>query len=196
MHAYWRLTEYILLTIEHDPNPQLEPAHNLLRRLRTRKLFPFVGERILTPNLPGFRIEDIKGQLMAFLRQIVGEDIVPDDDVFCRMVKMGCGRGKLNPVVDQTTFFLPVKNDGDEDGFTIIDEYVLGGVPAGKAVFTKNIHSLLTCHFFTYLEAVSRLLPQEFEETYLRIFCRHPNQKRAVSKAFDEVITSLWAHAH
>ena len=139
MHAYWRLSEYILHTIEHSPNSQLEPAQRVLRRMRTRNLFPFVGERILTPNLPGYRLEVVKNQLIEILREIVGEDVVPDEDVFCRMAKMGCGRGKLNPVVDQTTFFLPVKNEKDEDGFTTIDEWVLGGVPVGRKQSSFNI---------------------------------------------------------
>ena len=43
-------------------------------------------------------------------------------------------------------------------------------------------------HFFLFFaENCSRLLPSEFEECYLRLFCRYKSQKDAVRTLFNEV---------
>jgi hypothetical protein len=41
--------------------------------------------------------------------------------------------------------------------------------------------------FRVVVESVSRLIPNEFEETYLRVFTRHVWQKDIVDRAFQQV---------
>lgn len=168
LHAYWKLGEYILKLIEFSDQEEMRPAREIIERLRQRKLFPFVGERLLQPELNKSLGGDhvVKEEILALLRETVGPDVVPDDDVIPKEVKIGYGKGKrVNPVTQLTTFYEPRKVDSS-DGFREVNDWVLGDVPA---------------------DSVSRLLPHEFEERYIRVYCRHKSQKAVVRQAFDKV---------
>jgi hypothetical protein len=45
--------------------------------------------------------------------------------------------------------------------------------------------------FVLSTDSVSRLIPREFEEIYVRIFCRHADQRALVDQAFEEVSSFL-----
>jgi HD superfamily phosphohydrolase len=48
--AYTRCSDYLLNVIEHSPEPQLAAAQEVLRRIRTRRLYRFVAEFMLTDD--------------------------------------------------------------------------------------------------------------------------------------------------
>jgi hypothetical protein len=160
LSVYWRLSEYVIKLIEFSPLPAMEPARHLVRRLRKRDLFPFVGERLLSRchrASSGDR-DEVRRAMVQHLRSAdVAPEDVADDDVICKAVKLGYGKGSRNPV-DSTTFFDPRKTDGFIE---------LGAVPSSS---------------------VSHMLPKEFEEKYIRVYCRYRRQRDCVKLAFDQVI--------
>lgn len=48
MHAYWRLGEYLLRSIQHSTNPELAGGRAILHRLFSRDLFACAGEILLS----------------------------------------------------------------------------------------------------------------------------------------------------
>ena len=139
-------------------------------------------------------------------------------DIFCRVFKMGFGKGKENPVTASTSFFRPVKNmeiDSDTNiGGNVT--YTEGIVHSSTFISLTSvlILSVIKNHFrmsfilcfvffliaspgclltFVFLFEMSvncsRLIPTEFEETYLRMFCRYKSQSTAVSRLYTRVST-------
>lgn len=62
-------------------------------------------------------------------------------------------------------------------------------------LISKNGGGLLSVHLFhvcndvglSLAESISRLIPNEFEETYLLVYSRQASQREVVEKAFQEV---------
>jgi HD superfamily phosphohydrolase len=107
MHAYWRLGEYIMKSIEHSFDPNLAPAQALIERIRRRDLFSFVGETLLPANEYNASVSkhmhaEIMTMLGRFQKQLGAEaeaaPTVTENDVFCSVVRMGYGKGGKNPV--------------------------------------------------------------------------------------------------
>lgn len=111
---------------------ELAPARAMVHRIRTRDLFAFSGEIILSAErrsqlqLGGFgATEKIKKDLVDLLPQHlrpqaspnpadVSDVSLPDEtlceqDIFCEIVKMSYGKGAKNPVSGPTAFYEPKK---------------------------------------------------------------------------------------
>ena len=66
-----------------------------------------------------------------------------DDDIFCRMIKMGFGKGKLNPVTDSTSFYQPQKNARTDSDVT----YAEGVVHPSELLLNLNVDILTPLNF-------------------------------------------------
>ena len=66
-----------------------------------------------------------------------------DDDIFCRMIKMGFGKGKLNPVTDSTSFYQPQKNAHTDSDVT----YAEGIVHPSELLLNLNVDILTPSNF-------------------------------------------------
>lgn len=76
---------------------------------------------------------------------------------YCNLLFIG--KGGKNPVSELTTFYLPPKAGSN-------GSMIVGLAPS---------------------ESVSRLLPREFEEIYLRIYCKHKAHLPVIKAAFEQV---------
>jgi hypothetical protein len=174
MHAYWRLSEYVLRSIQHSFSPELAPAQAVIERLFRRDLFACAGEVLLSAEqskvLAKGGAEGVKEQLWALREEWIARPgaeessgalkEVGKNDIFCAVVKIGYGKGGLNPVSELTSFYLPVKTPDGETSRGSVD---IGVVPQ---------------------ESVSRLVPREYEETFIRVFTRSRAHKAAVADLF------------
>lgn len=93
----------------------------MLLRLRRRQLFLFVGEILLPPSQAHVR-HVAQEQLLAIMTE-QGQTI-SCSDIICNVVKMGYGKGGLNPVTDLTAFYKPNKLNNHE-------EYAVVSLPPG-----------------------------------------------------------------
>lgn len=103
MHAYWRLGEYILKQIENSLDERLAPAQEMIARIRSRDLFPFVGQTLLASNEYNSGVsKHMHDEIMSILQK-QGKTGVESQDVFCSVVRMGYGKGGKNPVTGAHT---------------------------------------------------------------------------------------------
>lgn len=185
MHAYWRLGEYLLRSIQHSFSLELKPSRDLIERLNKRDLFSCVGEVLLsadqTRSVAKGGSQGVKKHLLQLKDRVLagsheqdniasfGADLeaLTADDLFCAVVKVGYGKGGLNPVSQLTTFYLPKKQDlsssNSQASVPLTDTVEIGVVPQ---------------------DSVSRLIPREYEETYVRVFCRRKAQKGCAESLF------------
>eukprot|EP01038_Epipyxis_sp_PR26KG_P010096 gene10096-13571_t len=256
LHAYWKLGEYIIRQIENSPMKELKQAQLTLKRLRKRDLFSFVGEIILSPQLQlklitsknkfksnkniTKRVQEeillIKHSLEMLHYDNNNDNIfnvfreIDDKDIFCTVVKMGYGKGNLNPVLDSTVFYRPKKNntmelvqyitleandnnDNNNNNGSIYNEretHANNNLHSSNKNYNHIYQSLLELkqqqnnnHKSTEIikeewevgvvpsDSISRLIPKEFEETYVRIFTRYKHQRPYVQLLFQE-----WCDAH
>ena len=181
LRAYCRLSDYLIPLIEHSHDLGLQFSRDIVDRVRRRDFFPFITEIILEPS----HIKSLTGRLVnSRTCQNIGElvkkeildiwtsdkktyvDVVESsdefdvvEDLFCLAVKIGYGKGGKNPVTNGcTTFFKPRELNAGS------------GWDVGPLAQTS----------------VSRLLPSEFEETYIRIFCRYNKQSAIVHDLFEK----------
>ena len=208
----------------------------MIHRLRTRDLFAFAGEIILSAErraqldlTGGGASERIKKDLVVLLQVSRGTAAaahnaveVSEKDIFCEIVKISYGKGAKNPVSGPTAFYEPKKNHttttsgsassadlaglvpgpGEEDPEMVQQNlhWSVGVVPQGKrfrfsfCVLISLYHMLTACSHaygvFLYkciVDAVSRVTPREFEETYIRVFCRYKAQRDTVKEIFQQV---------
>lgn len=118
----------------------------MITRIRKRDLFAIVGETILTPVLraklaaTGGRPEDnIKRQLLELfvLNKKPEEENIPQEDIFCQLVKIGYGKGNVNPVSSLTAFYEP--NKGRNKGANTSDDaWCVGVMPEGEKTQNKT----------------------------------------------------------
>jgi deoxynucleoside triphosphate triphosphohydrolase SAMHD1 len=171
MHAYWRITEWIVKYIQHSTIPELEPSRDLLNRLWKRDLFVCAGEILLDmeqTDIASLKAPAIVAQLQKLKKaipscnsleeaeaEVKAMKVLGDNDIFVTMFKLGYGMKGKNPVSDCTTFFIPSK-DGS------------GAVEVGHVG----------------QDSVSRLIPKEYEEKYVRVFARHKSQVPALKRLF------------
>ncbi len=185
MHAYWRITEWIVRHIQHSTIPELAPSRALLERLWTRDLFVCAGEILvdkaqlesqgksaslksveIVKQLHELRINECAeitesqsnaGAELWTDAELNALKTIGENDIFVTVIKLGYGMKGKNPVSDGTTFFLPSK-DGS------------GKVEIGQVL----------------QDSISRLIPKEYEEMYVRVFARHRHQKTVLKKIFDK----------
>jgi hypothetical protein len=61
---------------------------------------------------------------------------------------------------------------------------------------------IMTAYFILYdtyhadADAVSRVTPKEFEETYIRVYCRHKHQNETVRDVFQQVSTGRYGDVY
>ena len=208
MHAYWRYTEFIVRMIQHSTQPELAASRKLIERVFARDLFVCVGEFLLkTTDNKKYSNDSVQ----AALRKINGErdqqssPPIGDDDIFVSIVKMGWGTNK-NPI-EQVAFYLPVKRESaGTNGMSptssqsslpdlSVDGIDKSRVSLGASHRSSNSGSSskvsnadgpgeeVTIGVVTQ-ETLSRLLPTEYEEKYVRVFARHKAQKEAIATIF------------
>jgi len=174
MHAYWRITEWIVKFIQHSSQPELAPSRDLLNRLWKRDLFVCSGEILL--DLQGGETAPKSAQIVQQLHklkrsippaetieeaeaEVHAMKVIGEDDIFVTVIKLGYGMKGKNPVSDGTTFFLPSKDPGT----------------AGTVLEMGQV----------YQDSISRLIPREYEEVYVRVFARYKLQKAALTRLFN-----------
>ena len=96
--------------------------------------------------------------LQAAEAELQAMQAIGDDDIFVTVIKLGYGMKGKNPVSDGTTFFLPSKEPGS----------------AGAVLEMGQV----------YQDSISRLIPREYEEVYVRVFARYKAQKAALTRLF------------
>lgn len=221
-HAYWRLGEYMFRDIEHSWTPELQPAREIIERLRKRDLFPQAAELILKPeevdlirggaaSLKNALLQINKKRMLKSIpadphvssssssaslassqspgsqstleespahgKKAKDKEFIPSggyldasaaaSDIFCCVIKLDYGKGGKDPVSEMTTFFRPIKSDDASSHPGSVDYEV--GPPV--------------------LEAVTRLVPKEYQEVQLRVYCRYKHQKAVVASLVEE-----WSH--
>ena len=207
----------------------------MIHRLRTRDLFAFAGEIILSAErraqldlTGGGASERIKKDLVVLLQVSRGAAAeahnaveVSEKDIFCEIVKISYGKGAKNPVSGPTAFYEPKKNHtttsgsassadlaglvpgpGEEDPEMVQQNlhWSVGVVPQGTRFRTISCvlislyeqstacsHAYGVLLFECLVDAVSRVTPREFEETYIRVFCRYKAQRDTVKEIFQQV---------
>jgi HD superfamily phosphohydrolase len=158
MHAYWKLGEYLLKQIENSVSTELEPARQALLRLRRRDMVAFVGEILLDPE------GTVLGKSRDTIKnEIMGDSQFPNSDLFVSIIKIGYGKGGRDPVSELTTFYSPRKAKGANPAHP---GWEIGSLPA---------------------DSISRLIPREFQETYVRVYCRYKHQLTTVQELFEQV---------
>ena len=82
---------------------------------------------------------------------------LPEEDLFCVPVKIGYGKGAVNPVSDSTTFFKPRKHTTSLEDSAALgrEDYHVGILPQGS---TSTLLILLipkiTCIYLCFLASV------------------------------------------
>ncbi len=118
----------------------------MIHRIRKRDLFAFAGETIITPALRakliesgGYGEQNIKRSVLDLMETKSDELQLPPRDFFCQIVKIGYGKGNINPVSTFTAFYEPNKMDESSfnlriDGDRSNEEvgWRVGVVPEGK----------------------------------------------------------------
>jgi hypothetical protein len=162
----------------------------MIHRLRKRDLFCFAGETILNTKIitqllgPKDQSElKIKQQLIELIagnNKVNNNDDnhdgpktkklrsieIREADLFCQIVSIGYGKGNLNPVSDLTSFYAPTKDIGDTTTSTGPIKWKVGVIPEGS---------------------ISRIVPKEFEEVYIRVYSKNKDQLPTVRSAFLQV---------
>ena len=157
MRAYWRLSEYVLKLIEFSETPELAPARHVIERLRRRDLFPFVDERVLAKEDEHLgRSRCLPLEVVKVLREMGVEANTIANEDVLCKVVVISYGKGQRNPLDTTTFYESRKDDAS---------LVLGAVRS---------------------ESLSRLLPREFEDTCVRIYCRRRAQRPLVRQAFAE----------
>jgi hypothetical protein len=130
---------------------ELQPARNMIHRIRRRDLFTFAGETIITPVLRaklvesgGYGERNIKKSILDLMETKSSELQLPESDFFCQIVKIGYGKGNINPVSTFTAFYEPNKSDDSSFDITIDNNqngWRVGVVPEGLShsfIFHKS----------------------------------------------------------
>lgn len=153
-----------------------------MQRLRKRDLVVCVGEILVGSNDKCYADiamgpNHIKSQIMSLWEEheehererkcLLESDcieIVQECDLFVTIIKLGYGKGGHDPVSELTTFYSPIKG-GD------------GAVETRSLTQGMVTVDLSHPHLSKYVvESVSRLIPKEFEEMYIRLYCRFKHQ--------------------
>ena len=168
MGAYASLSDWIVLSIQHSKDRRLAPARDLIHRIRTRDLYRFVGEVIDVSN--GLKCKAREAQVTKALVEYANansfqasdvsgsspppSEPVTEADILVCVVDIGYGKGSQNPV-DSTHFFASVRSEGGR-----VD---VGLIPSAK---------------------VSAMVPQVFQERWVRVWSRDQTKSPIVKAAF------------
>lgn len=99
-----------------------------MMRVRTRNLFVYVGETLLSSNDYNSNIsKSLHSELMVLITKIISGDTraessaglgIPSEDIFCSVVRMGYGKGGKNPVTELTNFYQPDRLPRNRDAIS------------------------------------------------------------------------------
>ena len=120
----------------------------MIHRIRKRDLVAFAGETIITPALRtklvesgGYGERNIKKSILDLMETKPTELQLPENDFFCQIVKIGYGKGNINPVSTFTAFYEPNKSDNNGSFDITVDNnhhgWRVGVVPEGKTSLFK-----------------------------------------------------------
>jgi HD superfamily phosphohydrolase len=196
MRAYWRMSEYLFKTIEFSTMPELQAARDMIHRIRRRDLFGFAGETILTSQMMERLLENsgnssapVKHALDSVVKRQLWEMITDDvlshtaaltyDDIFCFVIKIGYGKGNKNPLTTSTAFYAPDKSANSNTNSTSPAAAIRNNCSSTVSTTVWKLGSLPE-------DAVSRVIPREFEEVYIRVFTRHKAQQNYVQEVFTQ----------
>lgn len=128
----------------------------MIHRIRKRDLFAFAGETIITPTLRarlvesgGYGEQNIKKSLLDLMETKSDDLQLPPSDFFCQIVKIGYGKGNINPVSTFTAFYEPNKSEDEDSSLQITENncnveggWRVGVVPEGEHLkyLTVGIH--------------------------------------------------------
>jgi len=206
LNAYWKLGEYLLKVIEHSFEDELEPARQLISRIRHRDLFPFIGEVLFSSSDHGSRdpatmgevfrgnSDMVKSQIYEIVEKILDSEKKPKDfikleDIVCVVVKLGYGKGGRNPVTELTTFYKPIPTQETAEAAEGDELNGEGCIHSNNSNNQANLEGNVLIGI-ALPQSISRLIPQEFEEIFVRIFCRFKNQKKIIGRAFEQWCSS------
>ncbi|KAI8996994.1 hypothetical protein BDB01DRAFT_712761 [Pilobolus umbonatus] len=160
---YANLSDDLLRTIERSKCTELEESRSIIRCIRTRKLYKFVDEFLIHPELEPF-INKALSNLLCLkqetfkIQDIIGHqtnnDHLDERDVIANFSKINYSMNDQNPV-DSIRFFSK-----------------------------HNIHE----PFHIPKEQVSYMIPSTFQDVTLRIFTRTPSKTDAIRSAFHKYI--------
>lgn len=110
-----------------------------------------------------------------------GEGVtVHKQDIFVQIVHMGYGKGGINPVSHLTTaFYEPVKQGDEGDSVSAVSNHQLHVDASGQVWRVGGVPA----------DAVSRILPSEYEEVYVRVYSRFKKQSALLKRVFLKVRT-------
>jgi len=147
---YCNLTDCILKTIETSTAQELQPAREIIKRIRTRKLYKFADEFIIPPekwtHFPKNKITESE----ILTHQDASQIKLTERDVIADVCVNNYAMKDKNPV-DNVKFF---------------------------SKWEQNTS------FRIPVESVSLLIPSQFSERYIRIYCRDADKVPAAQKAF------------
>jgi len=117
---YWKLTDCILKQIECSEEPSLEPSRQIIERLRLRKFYKHVGEKILTPDMHS--LEDITEEKLI---QFAHGELDIKDIIIQKLTLNYSLKGGQNPV-EKVLFYSKYTPN---ESFLIPKEKVSGLIP-------------------------------------------------------------------
>eukprot|EP00939_MAST-03C_sp_MAST-3C-sp1_P002569 g2569.t1 len=157
--TYTNLTDSILHVIEYEAKQKgahegLKSARNLLRRVKRRKLYSHIGEKLLDPREWGGKSNGvIKRTILSEVLRNVDEKAnrigLLQAGIYVDVVKINYGMGKKNPV-DHIMFYL--RSTDFDDGSQL----------EGRSLDPHQI---------------SCFVPHVFEELYARLYIKHLPEK-------------------
>ncbi|KAI8583987.1 hypothetical protein K450DRAFT_220918 [Umbelopsis ramanniana AG] len=136
---FWKLTDGILKTIEHSEDDELKDARQIIKRLRTRKLYRFVDEFLIPAGMESHITKDKISARELVSYQSDNSGLV-EEDVIIEWLVINYAMKDRNPM-DSVRFFS--KRHQDQGSFTIPKQQVSSLVPSqfqeiNIRVFARN----------------------------------------------------------
>jgi len=163
MEAYSKVTDCILNVIQCDTRPEMLPAQNVLKDLRSRRMHKHVGEMLLSgESSQSVAISELIASAPKQIFALVPDeakqssdgnsenDLLKLEEIQIGTIGINYGKKDKNPI-DQVSFYLT----------------------SADTVATK----METQH-------VSLLIPKVFSEKYLRVTCRNRSKAKLVNEAY------------
>lgn len=162
VQGFETLSDSILLEIERSTSDTLEKARAIVRRIRKRDLYRFVGmylipsKRSCSEALSDEEREFFKNiSAEMILQEVEEKDKVPSDDVIVNHLTLNYALKDKNPM-ENVRFY----SSSRPDAFKIPKDHV------------------------------SMLIPDQFAEHYLRVYCKTPQNAERVKAAFQSLLRS------
>ena len=157
---YTYLTDNIMYDIQVSEDPRLAPAQELVRKLKRRDFYPYVGEIVFDSSMKGSLTSSLKGK--ELLKKVTEKDIVAcasqdsdgtqlrEEDISLRKYTLNFAQGEKSP-------------------FECVKFYTAPNFEHAAYIDRKSV-SLIT--------------PSIFQEHVLRLFVRDPQKLQVAERAF------------